>query len=55
MKNLLKNWKTTLAGLITLAASLAPIWAPGKVSSKIQSTATAFAAAGLIASKDQDQ
>jgi hypothetical protein len=55
MSNALKNWKTTAAGLLALAASLAPIWAPKAVSSKIQATAAVFAASGLVASKDVDQ
>jgi len=55
MSSLLKNWKTTAAGLLALAASLAPIWAPGTVSSKIQATAGVFAASGLVASKDHDK
>jgi hypothetical protein len=55
MSAILKNWKTTAAGLLTLAAALAPIWAPGKVSSKVQATAAVFAASGLVVSKDHDQ
>ena len=54
MKNFLQNWKTTVAGLFALAASLAPIWAPGNVASKIQASAGVFAAAGLVVSKDQN-
>ena len=55
MEDFLKNWKTTLAGLLALAASLAPIWAPAGVASKIQATAGIFAASGLVVSKDHDQ
>jgi len=55
MNAIVKNWKTTAAGLLTLVASLAPIWAPGKVSTRIQATAGVFAASGLIASKDHNQ
>lgn len=55
MKSFLKNWKTTAAGLLALAASLAPIWAPGGVSAKIQATAGVFAASGLVVSKDHDR
>jgi hypothetical protein len=50
----LKNWKTTAAGILALLASLAPIWAPPAVASKIQASAAVFAASGLIASKDHD-
>ncbi|HLH17404.1 MAG TPA: hypothetical protein VKX45_09305 [Bryobacteraceae bacterium] len=52
MNHILQNWKTTLAGLLALAASLAPIWAPGTVATKIQMTAAAFAASGLLVAKD---
>jgi hypothetical protein len=55
MSNFFKNWKTTVAGLLTLAAALAPIWASSAASSKIQSSAAIFAASGLLASKDHDQ
>jgi len=55
MTNLLKNWKTTAAGLLALAATLAPVWAPAGVSAKIQATAAVFAASGLMVSKDHDQ
>lgn len=55
MNAIVKNWKTTAAGLLTLVASLAPIWAPGKVSSKIQASAAIFAASGLVVSKDHNQ
>jgi hypothetical protein len=55
MKDFFKNWKTTAAGLLTLAAALAPIWAPSTVSSKVQATAAIFAASGLVVSKDHNQ
>ena len=55
MEDFLKNWKTTLAGLLALAASLAPIWAPASFSSKLQATAGVFAASGLMVSKDHDR
>jgi hypothetical protein len=55
MNNIFKNWKTTVAGLLALAASLAPVWAPGSISPKLQATAAIFAASGLVVSKDHDQ
>jgi hypothetical protein len=55
MKNIFTNWKTTLAGLLALAASLAPVWAPGSISPKLQATAAIFAASGLVVSKDNDK
>ena len=55
MNTLTDNWKTTLAGLLALAASLAPVWAPANIATKIQTSAAVFAASGLIASKDHDK
>ena len=54
MNTFVNNWKTTAAGLLALAASLAPIWAPPELASKIQASAAVFVASGLIAAKDQD-
>jgi hypothetical protein len=53
--NALKSWKTTLAGVLTLAAAVAPIWAPAAIAAKIQATAAVFAASGLIAAKDGEK
>ena len=55
MNTLVNNWKTTVAGLLALAASLAPVWAPSTIATKIQASAAVFAASGLIASKDHDK
>jgi hypothetical protein len=55
MNSLVTNWKTTVAGLLALAASLAPVWAPSNIAAKLQASAAIFAASGLIASKDHDQ
>jgi hypothetical protein len=52
MKNILNNWKTTAAGLLALAAALAPVWAPSWIAQKIQMSAAAIAATGLLAAKD---
>lgn len=48
----MKNWKTTLAGLFTLAFAIAPIWAAPELAHKLQATAAACAACGLFAAKD---
>lgn len=50
----MKNWKTTLAGLFTLVCAIAPIWAPPEMAHKLQATAAACAACGLIAAKDSN-
>lgn len=55
MNSLVTNWKTTVTGLLALAASLAPLWAPSEIAAKIQSSAAIIAASGLIAAKDHDQ
>lgn len=44
----MKNWKTSTLGLIALAS----IWAPPKYQSKVQATAVAIAASGLIPAAD---
>lgn len=53
--NIARNWKTTAAGVLALAALLAPIWAPPAIAEKVQKTAAAFSAAGLLAAKDGDK
>jgi len=55
MNTLVSNWKTTVAGLLALAASLAPVWAPSAIAAKLQASAAIFAASGLIVSKDSDK
>jgi len=50
MKNIFKNWKTTVAGLITIVVSL--LSSKGKIDG---ATATAITmGTGLILSKDND-
>lgn len=51
----MKNWQTTLSGILTLVAAVAPIWAPPEYSAKIQATAAVFAAGGLIVAKDHNK
>lgn len=50
----MKNWKTSLAGLLTLALQIAAIWSPGIIGSpKVQqSIQVAVIGAGLIAGAD---
>lgn len=54
MKNLLKNWKTTIAGIVTTGAVLVPAVAPqyAPLSKQIFGLAVAL---GLIAAKDGDK
>ncbi|HLH17401.1 MAG TPA: hypothetical protein VKX45_09290 [Bryobacteraceae bacterium] len=49
------NWKTTAAGLLTLAAALAPIWATPELARKLEMTAGVLAASGLVAAKDANR
>jgi hypothetical protein len=51
-ESLIKNWKTTAAGLLTIGAVLAPIWAPPGIAEKIHNTVLAIAATGLLAAHD---
>lgn len=53
-KSFLKNWKTTLAGLIGIGAVVVPIVAP-EHSATMAKIATAAAAVGLIAARDADK
>jgi hypothetical protein len=52
MNTIMTNWKTTAAGALTLAAALAPIWAPPDLAHKLQMSAGVFVASGLLAAKD---
>lgn len=53
MKNLLKNWKTTLAGIVTSASVIVPVIAPqyAPIAKQVFGLAIAL---GLIAAKDGD-
>lgn len=53
--NILRNWKTTLAGLIGIAVSLGSIWAPPEYQQRIVATGSAILASGLFLAKDSDQ
>jgi len=54
MKKLLKNWKTTLAGIITSSAVIVPAFAPpyAPIAKQVFGLAVAI---GLIAAKDGDK
>ena len=51
MKNILKNWKTSLAGLFGLAAVIVPVMAPAHATTLQQAAALAVSL-GLLAAKD---
>ncbi len=48
----MKNWRTSTLGLIALAVALSSIWAPPAYQSKVQATAIAIGASGLIPAAD---
>jgi hypothetical protein len=48
----MKDWKTTLCGVLTLVAGLAPIWAPADIAGKIQLSVPVFIGCGLFAAAD---
>jgi hypothetical protein len=50
----MKSWKTTVCGVLTLIAALAPIWAPPETSRKIQQSAMLVVGCGLLAAKDSN-
>lgn len=54
MKNFLKNWKTSLAGLFGIAAVIVPVMAPQHASTLNQVAALAVSL-GLLAAKDGDK
>lgn len=48
----LKNWKTTLHGLIIAGLLLSKIWAPTEMQPKINDTIMALTATGFFVTKD---
>lgn len=48
----MRNWKTTVCGVLTLISGLAPIWAPPELAAKIQQSAVVFMGCGLLVGKD---
>lgn len=51
---LLKNWKTSLAGVFAIAAVVTATWLP-QYKSELESVAALLAGLGLLASKDGDK
>jgi hypothetical protein len=51
MKNLLKNWKTTLAGIVTIAGVITATWLPQYAEHVAQVTGV-LVGLGLLAAKD---
>lgn len=43
---------TTILGILTMAASLAPVWVPQNYSARVQQSALILAGAGLVAAPD---
>ncbi len=54
MKNLLKNWKTTLTGVVAIASVVAATWMPQYADHVAQLTGV-LVGLGLIAAKDGNQ
>lgn len=52
VQNAKANPITSFLGILALAASIAPIWAPANISGKIQQTAATAAGLGLIFAPD---
>lgn len=55
MNSVLRNWKTTLAGIIGVVVSVSSIWAPPEYQQKIAATGAAILASGLLMAKDSDK
>ena len=51
---LLKNWKTSLAGVFAIAAVVTATWLP-QYKGELESVAGLLAGLGLLASKDGDK
>lgn len=47
-----KNVFTTVFGILTIASSLAPIWAPAHIAAKIQASTAVLSGVGLIGAAD---
>lgn len=53
MNNLLKNWKTTLAGVIALVIQLGPVLLPKYITPSVANTISVIAGSlGIIVAKD---
>jgi hypothetical protein len=51
MNYIVKNWKTTLAGLVTIAGVVTATWLP-QYSDEVAKAVATLAGLGLIAAKD---
>lgn len=51
MQNLLKNWKTTLAGLVAIAGVIAATWLP-EYADEVAKVTGVLVGLGLLAAKD---
>ena len=51
MNNLLKNWKTSLAGIVTIAGVITSTWLP-QYSDEVAKIVGILAGLGLLATKD---
>lgn len=47
-----QNPITTIFGILAIAATLAPVWAPAEYASRIQASAAILTSGGLIAAAD---
>lgn len=54
MNYILKNWKTSLAGLVTIAGVITATWVP-QYADEVAKVVGFLAGLGLIASKDGDK
>lgn len=53
MKNLLKNWKTTLAGVIAIVVQVGPVLLPKYITPTVANSISVIAGSmGVIAAKD---
>ena len=54
MQNLLKNWKTTLAGVVAIAGVVAATWLP-EFQDEVAKVTGILVGLGLIVAKDSDK
>jgi hypothetical protein len=54
MKNLFKNWKTSLAGIFGLASAVLPLYAPQHAAT-LHQVGGLLISLGLLAAKDGDK
>lgn len=54
LDNILKNWKTTLAGIVTIAGVITATWLP-QYADEVAKVVGILAGFGLVVSKDADK